>query len=153
MALVLNDHVAKRTFHNEVTGKVSDFAGLILFPLFVVTAVEAIRRIFDSARWPLTLRWLCGVVILTGVVFVLTKTWAPMGVVYRVSYSTAQWPFRSLANAVLPGGSTSTSSIQLVRDTTDLTALVALAVPCLVGRFVMRTESVSPRPAEVPDEG
>ena len=33
--LVLNDHVLKARFHNGLTGKLSDFAGCFVLPLFV----------------------------------------------------------------------------------------------------------------------
>lgn len=32
--LLLNDFIFKQQFHNELTGKLSDFAGLFIFPLF-----------------------------------------------------------------------------------------------------------------------
>jgi len=33
--LVLNDHFLKEYFHNNITGKLSDFAGLYIFPVFL----------------------------------------------------------------------------------------------------------------------
>lgn len=33
--LVLNDHVFKTAFHNDVTGKLSDFSGMVILPLFL----------------------------------------------------------------------------------------------------------------------
>ena len=33
--LILNDWYLKETFHNEITGKLSDFAGLFTFPIFL----------------------------------------------------------------------------------------------------------------------
>lgn len=32
--LLLNDFILKSEFHNALTGKLSDFAGLFIFPLF-----------------------------------------------------------------------------------------------------------------------
>lgn len=34
LLLVLNDHVLKQAYHNSITGKLSDFAGLFIFPIF-----------------------------------------------------------------------------------------------------------------------
>lgn len=34
IVLLLNDHYLKAQFHNFLTGKLSDFAGLFIFPLF-----------------------------------------------------------------------------------------------------------------------
>src|SRR5215813_11555801 len=41
--LLLNDHVLKPALHNWVTGKLSDFAGVFLFPMFL-TAVAPHRK-------------------------------------------------------------------------------------------------------------
>lgn len=144
LILVVNDHIAKQRLDNAVTGKLSDFAGLVLFPLVVVTVAEATRWVFVRSHWPLTTRWLSAAVAGTGLAFALTKTWAPMGSIYRLLYSTAQWPLRTIADAVAPGASSSSSSIQLVRDPTDLVALVALVIAWLAGRRVMK-RAISPR--------
>jgi hypothetical protein len=44
-ALVLNDFVFKALFHNTLTGKVSDFAGLFALTLFVATLAPNHRRL------------------------------------------------------------------------------------------------------------
>lgn len=36
LLLLVNDHYLKETYHNWITGKLSDFAGLFIFPLFFV---------------------------------------------------------------------------------------------------------------------
>jgi hypothetical protein len=36
LLLIVNDHYLKETYHNWFTGKLSDFAGLFIFPLFFV---------------------------------------------------------------------------------------------------------------------
>ena len=46
--LVLNDFALKPLFHNAVTGKLSDFAGLFAFTLFVATLWPSHRRL---AAW------------------------------------------------------------------------------------------------------
>lgn len=144
LILVVNDHVAKRTFGNALTGKLSDFAGLALFPLLLITVFEAIRWVLLRSQWPLSQRWLAGAVVSTGLAFTLTKTWTPMGHIYRALYSTAQWPLRTTTELVAPGLSSSSSSIQLARDPTDLIAIAALVVPLLVGRRIMK-RTIRPR--------
>lgn len=42
-ALLLNDFVLKQQFHNGITGKLSDFAGLFIFPLFCSAFFPRIR--------------------------------------------------------------------------------------------------------------
>ena len=43
--LVLNDFVLKPVFHNALTGKLSDFAGLFALTLFVATLCPSYRRV------------------------------------------------------------------------------------------------------------
>ena len=56
--LALNDHYLKWTFGNYVTGKISDFAGLLIFPMFLQFLFPRISRFS---------------VIVTGVLFVFWK--------------------------------------------------------------------------------
>lgn len=43
--LLINDFYLKPIFHNEITGKVSDFAGLFIFPLFLCSILPRRRKI------------------------------------------------------------------------------------------------------------
>ena len=58
--LVLNDHVLKDAFHNAVTGKLSDFAGMAFFPLLLQGLWEGaqslLRRSWQPSRRAL---WIC----------------------------------------------------------------------------------------------
>ncbi len=42
--LLFNDFYLKAQFHNAVTGKLSDFAGLFIFPLFFVALCPRLSR-------------------------------------------------------------------------------------------------------------
>ena len=64
--LVLNDFILKATFHNVLTGKLSDFCGLFIFP------------IFWSAVFPKRKLW---VFILTGVLFIYWKSEYASGII------------------------------------------------------------------------
>ncbi|MDH3706633.1 MAG: hypothetical protein OES57_11245 [Acidimicrobiia bacterium] len=61
---LLNDHVLKPTFGGLVTGKISDIAGLVVFPLVVGTL------------WPGPRPWAVGIVT-TVVGYVAVNVWAP----------------------------------------------------------------------------
>lgn len=116
VALVVNDHWAKAAFDNFVTGKVSDVAGMIFFPLLLVAMVELLRPRVDR-------RVLVGAIVATGVVFALVKTWPPMTALYCWGLGFLQAPVRG---AVVP--------VSVQADVTDLWALPALWVPWWVGR-------------------
>ncbi len=68
--LILNDFILKATFHNMLTGKLSDFCGLFIFP------------IFWSAFFPKRKLW---VFILTGVLFIYWKSEYASGLIEMVN--------------------------------------------------------------------
>lgn len=68
--LILNDFILKGTFHNVLTGKLSDFCGLFIFP------------IFWSAVFPRHKLW---VFILTGVLFIYWKSEYASGLIKLVN--------------------------------------------------------------------
>ena len=98
--LVLNDHVLKHTWPGFVTGKLSDFAGLAFFPLFLQAVWEVATRSPSRSR-----RVAVVAIIATGIAFALVKTWAPANEAYRWCWGAAQWVVRSVAS----GRTTSTS--------------------------------------------
>jgi hypothetical protein len=44
LLLLVNDHLLKAEFHNEITGKLSDLAGLFIFPLFFSALFPAYKK-------------------------------------------------------------------------------------------------------------
>lgn len=50
LLLGLNDHCLKATYHNWITGKLSDFAGLVVFPCVLVSAWEWARFFAHGIR-------------------------------------------------------------------------------------------------------
>lgn len=59
LTLIINDFYFKASFGNVLTGKLSDFAGLIVFPIFI------------AYLFPTTKKWIS---VLIGILFVLWKT-------------------------------------------------------------------------------
>jgi hypothetical protein len=117
--LVVNDHVLKARWPGPVTGKLSDVAGLVFFPLLLdalVAWLPAVRRAAPARRLP-------ACVVATALVFTAVKTWAPATGLYEVALGLVQWPFRvafALVRGEAPGGPV---RVALVRDPTDLLAL------------------------------
>jgi hypothetical protein len=132
--LVLNDHVLKRAYPGLVTGKLSDVAGLVFFPLLLVALVEVLARVRGRFTAP-SVRVLLVAVVATGVVFALSKTWPPAADLYRTCIAALQWPYFAaralLAGRALPG----LGRVLHVMDPTDLVALPALLVAFWVGRM------------------
>lgn len=137
LLVIANDRVLKTAVPSALTGKLSDFAGLVYFPLFVVALAEGVRRLFRSPGWPLTSRAVDSVALAVGAVFVLIKVWGPAAEVYRSYLGVLLWPFYLVGDVVQGRGLPAVRRVGLVQDATDLLALVVLPVPMLVGRRVL----------------
>jgi hypothetical protein len=131
--LVLNDQILKRVAPGLLTGKLSDVAGLVFFPLFLVALVEVAQSLLGRWRGP-SHRVLIVACVATGIVFMLVKT-TPLGEqVYEQGLGLLQWPFAAL-DAVLAGRALPAAyAVQSTQDISDLVALPALALAYLVGR-------------------
>ena len=132
--LVVNDHVLKVASPGLVTGKLSDVAGLMFFPLLLAAIAEqlGVRR---------GLATIITATIATGAAFAAVKLWAPAGDAYRVGLGVLQWPFRAVAACGTGRALPALRSVTLVADPSDLFALCALGVPILVGsRLQVRSE-------------
>jgi hypothetical protein len=128
--LILNDHVLKDQWPGWVTGKASDLVGLYAFPMVVVAGTEVAlwlgRRRAPHAGWAVPARWTGAVIATVAAGFVAIKLAPPAGDLYQAGLGALRWlpgaGFRALSGGELgaPGRAA------LVRDPTDLVALVAL---------------------------
>lgn len=127
-ALALNDHLLKARFGNFVTGKLSDVAGMIFFPLLLVSLHELLLRARGRYVGP-SRRALVASVIATGAVFAAVKLSPDAALAWRWALGALQWP----ARALLAGRLVDVAPVAHVVDPTDLVALPFLLVPLLVG--------------------
>ncbi len=139
LLLALNDHALKALWPGTVTGKLSDFAGLVVFPLFLQALWELLRP-----RAAPSLRVLVVAAAATALVFALVKVWPPASDAYRVAFGALRWPLDALMSGTLP-------PLQRVRLTADATDLVAL--PAVLISIGCRTRPLSPRRGEGRGEG
>ena len=109
LVLMLNDHILKASWPGWFTGKLSDFAGMVFFPLLVAAVVS--RRRPEVTVWPL---WTG--VILTGALFSAINV-SPRAVTAIES---------AMAGLGVPW--------QVTADPTDLMALPMLAAPMAIWR-------------------
>ena len=118
--LIVNDHFLKPTYANWITGKLSDFAGLVFFPLLLVSAWELVRNRGPSRT---ALNVAC---VVTAIVFTLAKTTAVGSLAFQWGLGLAQWPFRVIAGHSL-------APVAHVMDATDLIALPSIALAWWIG--------------------
>jgi hypothetical protein len=117
--LALNDHVLKHAYPGFVTGKLSDVAGMIFFPLLLA----CFHR-----------RGLVLACIATAVVFALVKTMPWANELYRVTWAVMQWPVRALIAWSHHRPTPGLARVVLVRDPSDLLAVPFVLVAWAIGR-------------------
>lgn len=138
--LVLNDHYLKANWGHPITGKVSDFVGLLFFPLLLVALVEVGQVACRCYRGP-SHRLLVGAALATGLVFALVQVFPPMTELYRVGLAALQRPMLALDVVLTTGSLEGIPRVQVTPDPTDLLALPAVGVAYLIGRRGMTTTS------------
>ena len=131
VVLALNDHWAKAKWPGLVTGKLSDVAGLLFFPLFLQAGWE----LLGSLRGPVAPSFSVARIatVLTGIVFCAVKTFEPASLTYEWGLGLLRVP---LEGSLRP--------VSLTRDATDLIALPVLVVPWLLARKRARLNDGSP---------
>lgn len=130
--LLVNDHVLKSAWPGAVTGKLSDIAGLVFFPLLLQAvwelAAAAVGRRHLASRMVLLIA-----VVVTAVVFSAVQLVPLAAQAYSVGLGVAQWAIGSVPIATLGGGFGHPVPVAVTPDATDLLALPAVLVPLSVG--------------------
>jgi hypothetical protein len=141
LALAVNDHIAKALWPGVITGKLSDVAGLVFFPLLIVSFCEiglaAVRRPATPSRHVHV-----AAVMATAIAFSAVKAISPAGDWYRVAWGFLSLPIRG-----------SVTPVTLTQDITDLLALPALVVAWRIGdrriRLLARRGESNPQPSDL----
>ncbi len=131
--LVLNDHWWKAAWPGVVTGKLSDFAGLIFFPLFLLGVWEIAQKLRSKEARD-SGRILLSACIATGIAFALIQVWSPASEAYRIGLGAVQWGFFALGDLAVGDTIPPLGRIGLTPDPSDLVALVSLPIAWTIGR-------------------
>jgi len=130
--LVLNDHVLKHLWPGLVTGKLSDVAGLLFFPLALVAAWEVALSIYGNPAHPSrTVILVAG--IGSAILFAAAKITPVGNAMVGGALGWVQWLF---ASAVAWLGNTPSPRFMpaaLVMDPGDLVALGAILASLWIG--------------------
>lgn len=124
LAVVLtavNDHYLKSHFSGVVTGKLSDFAGLFYFPLFISAVVVLLVRLFRK-DYVFNRKLLLAAIIITDVIFCLLKLNVQAQALFVNWFSSNVF------------------SIAVTRDVTDLVALISSGICYLFARQFFQTD-------------
>ncbi len=126
--LVVNDHVLKAAWPGLVTGKLSDVAGLVFFPLLLAAVAQQLRPGLRLRSTVAACAWL------TALVFAAIKLSPLAGDAYRVGLGALQWPFRAMLALVHDHGLPTLARVALTPDATDLVTLPAVLVAVWLAR-------------------
>ena len=125
LVLLVNDHGLKDRWPGVLTGKLSDIAGLVFFPLLLLALVEIFR---SWTRFPPpSRRFVTICVVLTGLVFAAAKLLPTADGALELAWGWARWPVDALAGW-------SVRTVVIVSDPTDLLTLPALSIAWGIGR-------------------
>ena len=130
---VVNDHVLKALLANAWTGKLSDVAGLAVFPLIPVAAYEltcAVRGRVPRFRRTILLVSMAA----TGTLLAGINLSEPLANAFRVGLGAAQWPFLCLWSVFFESAVPPLTPVYHTMDPTDLWTLPALAIPYWIAR-------------------
>lgn len=133
VTLVVNDHVLKQHYPGWITGKLSDIAGMVFFPLFLMAIANAAGGKHEPISMPRD-RVLMACAFATALVFCAVKTFAPATALYEMGLGFLQWPLRAVIAMLRGDAPGPVTSVVLVRDVTDLIAVPFVAIPMLIGR-------------------
>nr|WP_229757054.1 hypothetical protein [Rhodococcus sp. MS13] len=129
---MVNDHVLKGAFGNTMTGKLSDVAGVFLFPLLLLSVLEVLRRKLAGRA---AIAWSIAV---TGIGFAAVKTVSPIGDAYEWVIGFFRWTAGGFRGELLP--------IVVFRDPSDLWVL-----PILFASYLVVTHNRTRAPQGAPE--
>lgn len=135
--VIINDRLLKHAVPGIITGKLSDFAGLAYFPLFLIAGAELLRWAVRMKPWELRTSAVTIASAITGLCFILIKTWDPASDLYRVGLGYVFWPAYSVIDLVQAHQPSPVRRFDVTQDVTDLIALIALVVPVWIAKHVM----------------
>ncbi|MFU9026969.1 hypothetical protein ACNAWD_04060 [Rhodococcus erythropolis] len=130
--ILVNDHVLKGAFGNTMTGKLSDVAGVFLFPLLLLSVLEVLRRKLAGRA---AIAWSIAV---TGIGFTAVKTVSPIGDAYEWVIGFFRWTAGGFRGELLP--------IVVFRDPSDLWVL-----PILFASYLVVTHNRTRAPEGAPE--
>ncbi len=146
VALVVNDRFVKQTWPGLVSGKLSDVAGMVFFPLLLVGLVElaaaAARRPWWADR-----RAFVTVAVIVGAFFGATKVLAPIRAFDEAALGWLRWAPGAAARAATGGAAGAPEAGHVVADATDLVAVPFVIVAVWIGARARRQPDLALPPA------
>ena len=143
--LVVNDHLLKAAYPGLITGKLSDVAGLVFFPLLLVGLAEVVLA--AAGRWTApSLAALRAAVVVTACLFAVAKATSAGALAAGLALGTLRWAPGALAAVLTGSAAPGFAPATVTVDPADLLALPALLAALAIGGARVR----SARPGVAP---
>lgn len=123
--VAINDAVLKTTWPGTITGKLSDVAGLFIFPIILVCVTELVRRAVHRP-WSISDAGIVAACVLTGVTFAVVKSVEWASTTYGTSIGVLRWPLHAVDALIAGNPVPAVVPIEVVRDPTDIVAVTAV---------------------------
>jgi hypothetical protein len=91
MTLIVNDHIIKQRWPGLLSGKLSDIAGLVFFPLLIVSVCE-VTRAAVGRPWQMGKRGVVAVAVAVVIGFAATKLSTAVAASYGDMLGWLRWP-------------------------------------------------------------
>ncbi|MGB3674164.1 MAG: hypothetical protein WA988_06980, partial [Candidatus Nanopelagicales bacterium] len=131
-----------------ITGKLSDAAGLFVFPILLLSVVEVLMRAL-RLRWQATLSAAAIACATSAVGFTLVKSVPSVALAYGEVIGLLRWPIFALTSVAQGEVVESPVPIDVVVDGTDLVTLVFVGL----SYAYMRSRIMRSDPAARPQDG
>jgi hypothetical protein len=129
---IANDHVLKGAAPGWLTGKLSDVAGLVFFPLLVIAAWELLRSAIGRRADP-SARSVIVAILVTALAFAAVKTTELGASAFAWGLGTVQWLVEWAWSSVVAVPAPSIEPVRIIRDATDLVAMLGLVGAAAIG--------------------
>lgn len=125
--LALNDHVLKAAYASWWTGKLSDVAGMVFFPLLLQAVMELGARA-AGRPWGPSRQVLIAAAAGTALGFSLVQVWPPATEAYRLVWGALFWPLASVGSVLAGDGLAAFRPVRIWADPSDVLAVPAALV-------------------------
>ncbi len=115
LVMAVNDHWWKEGYPGLLSGKISDAAGMIFFPLFLQALWECAQAA-AGRDWQPSRRALAACAVASALVLAAIKLSPLAGELYTYAWGALQWPLRAAASGSLP----KIVPVALTQDPTDV---------------------------------
>ena len=130
--LVFNDHWLKIAHPSWLTGKLSDMAGMVFFPLVLQALWEMATSRLQKPFKP-SAKVLVWCVALTAIVFASIQLFELAAEAYRYGLGMIQWPFWATRALIMGEGLPAMAPVAHTSDPTDLIAIPGVLLAWWVG--------------------